>query len=227
MAEYKFAMQQVLIFDYDGVIVDSLSIFMQYFFDACRKQGYSTLANKQEFLRLFDGNMFEQMMQKGMNMQIILSIVQEIKEGLMKHQQEINLFPNIKTILEKLAINHTLIISTSNETTVVLDYLKKRNLNHLFEEIYGSDIEPSKVKKIRLIQKHFKSNNYIYIGDTIGDIREAQQANINTVAVTWGWHKKSELLQADPDLIAHDPKELLALITAKSSLGVDYKQVKQ
>ena len=220
-------MQQVLIFDYDGVIVDSLSIFMQFFFDACKKQGYPDLASKQEFLRLFDGNMFEQMMRKGMNKQTILRIVYDIKKGLLKHQQEINLFPDIKSILEKLSINHTLIISTSNETTVVSEYLKKRNLIHLFEKIYGSDIEPSKVKKIKLIQQHFKSNNYTYIGDTIGDIKEAQQANIKTVAVTWGWHTKSELLQADPDLIAHNPYELLSLITTQSSLNVDYNQVEQ
>jgi len=204
-------MRQVLIFDYDGVIVDSFSIFMTYFIEACKKQGYGFIATKKDFLQLFNGNMFEQMMQKGMDRKTILSIVYHLKDGLIKHQQKIEPFPKMPTVLQKLAQQHTLIVSTSNETKVVEEYLKKKNLYNLFDCIYGSDIEPSKVKKIQLIRKNNHFDKYTYIGDTVGDVKEAKRANIQIIAVTWGWHSKKQLQHAHPDLIIDQPNELLSL----------------
>jgi len=214
-------MQQVIIFDYDGVIVDSLSIFMKFFFDACKQYGYDNLATKQEFLALFYGNMFEQMMVRGMDKNTILNFVSHIKKGLITHQQEIYLHPDIKPVLEKLALHHKLIISTSNETSVVFEYLKLRKMDEIFEGIYGSDIEPSKVKKIKMIQNKVNENNFTYIGDTVGDIKEAKQANITSVAVTWGWHSKNVLSKAQPDHMVHHPMDLLSLFKALSHLNVD------
>ena len=74
-------MQQVLIFDYDGVIVDSLEVFMKDFIKACKQEGYPEIATKKEFLQLFQGNMFDQMMKKGMDKKTILNIVYTLKEG--------------------------------------------------------------------------------------------------------------------------------------------------
>lgn len=39
----------LLIFDYDGVIVDSLKIFMENFILACKKEGVNEIANKRDF----------------------------------------------------------------------------------------------------------------------------------------------------------------------------------
>jgi phosphoglycolate phosphatase len=221
MGKYPPHMQQVLIFDYDGVIVDSLPIFMDYFIDACKKQGYSNIATKKEFLRLFNGNMFEQMMKKGMGKKTILNIVYTLKKGLIDHQHEIKLFPEIKQVLEKLTDQHTLIISTSNETTVVSEYLKQKRLYRFFNAIYGSDVEPSKVKKIELIKQNYTSNKYTYIGDTVGDIKEGKQAQIQTVATTWGWHSKEQLLQTNPDYVADQPYDLLSLFIDESLVKID------
>jgi phosphoglycolate phosphatase len=211
-------MQQVLIFDYDGVIVDSLEIFMKHFIKACKQEGYPEIATKKEFLKLFHGNMFDQMMKKGMDKKTILNIVYTLKEGLETHQDEIRLFSNMKNVLEQLSKNCKLIISTSNETNVVRNHLKKENIERLFDGIYGSDIEPSKVKKIQIIQNKNPSKDYFYIGDTIGDILEGKQAQVKTIAVSWGWHTKEELLKIKPDHIVDKPSNLLTMFNKISSI---------
>ena len=209
-------MQQVLIFDYDGVIVDSLPIFMTYFIKACKQHGHPEIATKQEFLQLFNGNMFDQMMKKGMDKKTILKIVYKLKEGLEKHRDEISIFPNMKKVLEKLSKHHKLIISTSNETAFVRNHLKREHMTGLFDDIYGSDVEPSKVKKIQIIQNDDFEKKYSYIGDTIGDILEGKQAQVQTIAVSWGWHTKKELLNVKPDHIVDNPTDLLSFFTEKS-----------
>ena len=50
-----------------------------------------------------------------------------------------------------------------------------------------------------------------YVCDTVGDIREARDAGIRTVAVTWGWHSRERLAAAHPDRLIDVPEKLLAL----------------
>lgn len=127
-------MNHVLIFDYDGVIADSLSVFMNSFITACQQQGYPQIASKQEFLRLFEGNMFEQMMNHGMNKETILNIVHTLRDELLLHQEKIKFFPEIQQVLTKLSKNHTLLISTSNETGLVQRFLMKKKSIHCSKE---------------------------------------------------------------------------------------------
>jgi phosphoglycolate phosphatase len=51
-----------------------------------------------------------------------------------------------------------------------------------------------------------------YIGDTVGDIKEARAAGVWTVAVTWGWHSRERLLAARPDFLVDTPEELLQIV---------------
>jgi len=200
-------MNAVLIFDYDGVIVDSLDIFMKLFINACKENGWKEISSKQEFLSLFNRNMYEKMIELGMTKQDILSIVLKVKKGLLNNLENLLLFPNIKKTLIDLSNQHTLCISTSNETSIVKNFLKLNQI-FCFNQIYGSDINHSKTKKIEMIKKRYPAENYAYIGDTIGDIEEGKKANVITIAATWGWHSKENLQQSNPDYLIDSIEEL-------------------
>ncbi len=200
-------MKNILIFDYDGVIVDSLEIFMKNFIKACKIQGFSQIASKKEFLKLFEKNMYETMFEMGMTKEQILKIVYYMKDALIKKQEEIKLFENIAEILKDLSKENNLVIVTSNETNVVKNFLKARNLE-FFNQVYGSDKAASKIEKIEKIKKEYPNKKYFYIGDTQGDIIEGKKAGVTTVAVAWGWHDKDKLKQVKPDFIVDNPKEI-------------------
>lgn len=42
-----------------------------------------------------------------------------------------------------------------------------------------------------------------------GDVREAREAGVRTVAVTWGWHPRERLERACPDVLIDKPEDLL------------------
>ena len=46
----------LLMFDFDGVIADSIDVFVESLSDACRARGYPLVNNRDTFLRIFDGN---------------------------------------------------------------------------------------------------------------------------------------------------------------------------
>ncbi len=208
----RVQMKNVLIFDYDGVIVDSFQIFMANFIDACKKEGWSSIATKNDFLKLFEKNMYESMFAMGMTKEEILSIVYRMRDALIQNQDKMKPFKGIFDILAVLSKKGFLFIVTSNETQVVEKYLKSQNLFGFFKEIYGSDTGASKIEKILKIKNNNPGCNYFYIGDTQGDILEGKKSGVKTVAVSWGWHDKEQLKEVSPDFLIDNPKDLFKIL---------------
>jgi len=207
-------MKNLLIFDYDGVLVDSFDIFMSEFIHACDSEDLNHIAGREQFLALFEGNMYERMLEMGLQEEQIRRIVYTMRDGLRRQQKNLRLFKGIREALHELSENHPLMIVTSNETRTVEDFLRAHRI-HFFDEIIGSDREPSKVKKIAYIQEAYTGYEYFYIGDTAGDIREGRRAGVKTVAVTWGWHTEQRLRRASPDYLVHNPEELVHLFRSR------------
>ncbi len=204
-------MKNVLIFDYDGVLVDSLELFMKHFIFACKKEGFNNVSSKKDFLKLFEKNMYESMFELGMSKKNILNIVYYMRDQLLKNQDKLDVFPGIKETLESLSKNNILVIVTSNDTRVVESFIKSHEID-FFDEIVGSDKEASKIAKIKKIKTLFDGDNFFYIGDTTGDILEGKRAGVKTIGVSWGWHSKNKLKKADPDFLIDNPDELINLL---------------
>ncbi|MEF8847711.1 MAG: HAD family hydrolase [Candidatus Thermoplasmatota archaeon] len=205
-------MSAIVIFDYDGVIVDSFDVFSEYFLKACKKEGIDAIGSKEEFLRLYEGNMYENLFKKGLSKEKILKIVYFMRDGLIENQDKINLFEGMEKTIKDLAEENKLYIVTSSEKKVVKKFLGKHKIETYFEDILGSDEEPSKIKKILKIKSLNDNDNLFYIGDTKGDIIEGKKAGVKTVGVSWGWHKKNKILDADPDFFVEKPEKILDLV---------------
>ncbi|MFO8132490.1 MAG: HAD-IA family hydrolase [Thermoplasmatota archaeon] len=202
-------MDRLLAFDYDGVLVDSYDVFKRYFLEACHDQDVEAISTEEDFLSLFDGNLYESMRQQGLSRDQILRVVLAVRDGIMENREEIQLYPGIRETVHALAENHTLAVVTSNDTEVVRHLLAARDIDY-FTSVIGSDREPSKHAKLQRLQRQHHGTCY-YIGDTAGDIIEGKQADVVTVAATWGWHSEQRLRRAAPDHLVHTPEELRTL----------------
>ena len=208
-------MPRTLLFDYDGVLVDSLEIFMQHFIDACQNEGFHQIKDKASFLQLFDKNLYESMLTIGMSLEQILRIVTQVRDGLIRDHNKITLFPGIYDAIKQLVKENVLMVVTSNESSIVKSMLTSNGLTE-FTDIYGSDKGGSKVNKIIKIKQQFPNSDIFYIGDTKGDIFEGRRAGITTIAVTWGWHNYSQLQALHPDFLLDEPKQLIDVFSKKS-----------
>ena len=202
-------MEYVIIFDYDGVIADSKEIFMKYFLEACRKYGVG-ISTEEEFLRLYEGNVYESMLSMGLSEEKIRSIVYHMRRGLIENRKSIRIFPGIKEVIEEIS-SYPLFIVTSNDTEVVKNFLREWDMDY-FHEIIGSDREVSKVKKLRYIMEKYPGYTHFFVGDTVGDIKEGKKAGTKTVAAAWGWHSAERLMKARPDYIIKSPLQILDII---------------
>ena len=125
---------------------------------------------------------------------------------------EAQLYPHIKDLLVELAKQFPLYITTTKNTPTAQDMTKNFGIYHFFDGIYGSSPEtPHKADVIRqALQAHqLAPEQAIIIGDTKFDMLGAQETGIQKLAVTWGFGEQADLLDYQPDYIAHKPIEVL------------------
>jgi len=189
---------KILIFDYDGVIADSLDSAIRLTNNIFKKYGIKEVKNKEEFCEFFNNNFYDGVLEWGMPKERVEDMLEDFTERAKK--EKILLFPGVGKMVKKLAINNKLFIVTSNTTETVKESLR-RNCITEFNEILGADKERSKVKKITAIKKKYPDSEVYYIGDTRGDISDGKKANVRTIATTWGFHNRKTLEKENPDYI--------------------------
>lgn len=198
--------QKVIMFDFDGVIADSLDEQSTAFEDTLRANGHHKLANRSTFLDFTETNWFEALAGAGLPDDVVTQV-----EDAFGAVPSPDLFPGMAEVVERLAAAHPVVVITSSRTADVEAILHEHGLRGVVEVI-GGDVEPSKTRKISAVRRRFgESLPAWYVCDTVGDVHEAREAGAGTVGVAWGWHGEERLLGAAPDRIAHRPSDLLDL----------------
>ncbi|HRY38684.1 MAG TPA: HAD family hydrolase [Smithellaceae bacterium] len=202
---------KLLLFDFDGVLVDSIDVYEKTVTDCLKKIGQPLTRGREEFLELFEGNFYESLKQKGVNMDKFTAASVDILSKV--NYTDMKPFDAIRPVLRELAKNHPLIIISSNDSPTIKEALRLYHFNGIFDDILGSDFMLSKKDKIlHVIRKYNVTlQDIYYIGDTTGDIKEGKQAGVQTVGVTWGWHSKELMTTSQPDYLFDKPEDLLKL----------------
>ncbi len=201
-------MRPLVLFDYDGVLVDSLDYFLDAFLDSCREHGCHQVRTRDDFLDLFNINFYEGMAQAGLNGELRDSVFRGMALRLKEKAGNYLFFNGIPEALRALAEFADIYVISSNDSEVVQGFLDAHNLS-LYQEVLGSDKDTSKVRKIRTVSSRHPGVPAIYVGDTIGDILEAREAGAIAVGVGWGWHGAARLETAHPDRLLNTPAELV------------------
>lgn len=200
---------QIVMFDFDGVIVDSLEQFSACMIDAFVRAGRSDLASREQVLDFLDVNWYEALAEVGVTPAQRHAIGEALRG---RSNWELRPFPGMGAALAKLAERHTLVVITSSWSDATRDFLTAHGLAGI-DEVLGCDVDESKVRKIaRVMAEHGRGAHYWYVGDTVGDIIEGREAGVHTIGVAWGWHGEARLRRAQPDHIASTPEELVELI---------------
>jgi phosphoglycolate phosphatase len=200
-------------FDFDGVIVDSLDVFASTFLAASRACGYTGIKTHEQVVGLFDGNFFETLAQLGLSSGKINEILGDAYDRkAQKYLANVRLFQGMHASLKVISSQNVLTVITSNDSQLVWKFLEKEDLA-CFDDVIGADKERSKLKKIQKTMSRYQDLPAFYVGDTKGDMIEGKQAGAVTVAVTWGWHSAEKLTEGAPGYMVHTPAELEKLLS--------------
>lgn len=206
-------MNALFLFDFDGVLADSLDLYADAVARCLDRIGTPIITDKEGYLALFDGNFYESMAARGVDLAAFAQAADEILPTI--DYDAMKPFSGLIPVLATLQRDHLLAVVSSNGSRTIRKMLRRFGFDPYFEEVFGFEFLFSKKEKIGHALKKYRvaPQKAFYIGDTAGDIREARSAGIRSVAVTWGWHDRQRLLAAGPDFLIDSPEELLTVDT--------------
>ncbi|MBO1199256.1 HAD family hydrolase [Staphylococcus simiae] len=210
------------IFDFDGTLADTKKcgeIATQKAFedmnlkvpDATEITYYMGIPIEESFIKMAHRSLSNEELNQ------LMTVFRQKYKDLEQHY--IYEFAGITEALTSLCHKHKKIFVVSSKKSEVLERnLSAIGVQHLITEAIGSDqvtnYKPDPEGLNHIVQTYNLINCHtIYIGDTIFDIKMAQNAGISSAAVTWGSHQAKDLLHANPDYIINDPSEIITVLS--------------
>lgn len=183
-------------FDFDGVIVDSLHAA----YSTWKEVGATITLD--EYRAQFDGNVNHAFQPAPI----------DFHEYYQHKVGGLALFPGIDDVIIKLASAYILVIVSSTVTAFIDTVLKNNNLHTYFDAVLGNDISPSKVEKFNMVFKKYNviAPDCIMVTDTLGDMKEAHVVSLRTIGVTWGFQKPETLRQMNPAALVDEPHQIVS-----------------
>jgi phosphoglycolate phosphatase len=210
-SEKEKMMHTLFLFDFDGVLVDSLDLYTDAVKRSLERIGTPILKTKEDYLALFDGNFYESLAARGVDLAAYHEAIKEVLPRI--DYDAMKPFGGLIPVLSTLQKEHLLVVISSNGYRTIRTMLDRFGFSPYFQEILGADFRLSKKEKIAYALEKYgiSGERAFYIGDTAGDIQEARAAGVRSVAVTWGWHGRERLVAAGPDFLVDTPEELLTI----------------
>ena len=215
--------KKLVLFDYDGTIVDSAKMIVKGAIEAFRMCGLPDPdPNKvRENIGKPLATALDAYAPEGyeVNPEMISNAYRKwyAEQGRLGLQDE-PLFPGMFKLINDLKINKEFHIGVAtNKSRIALNNgLKKHNLINIFDITLTMDEAKAKPDPDMAIQAMSKLNiekkSTIIVGDTINDIGLGVNAGINSIGVSWGYNSIEMLINEGADFIINDSRELFDTI---------------
>ena len=123
-------MKKLLLFDFDGVIVDSLELYEEIARRCLEEIGKPIIKDREDFLSLFDDNFYEAMRQKGVDVGAFNRAVERLIPQV-DYNRAVPFFDLIP-VLEKLGNENILVIISSNSLAAIKTIISKYRFDQYF-----------------------------------------------------------------------------------------------
>jgi phosphoglycolate phosphatase len=112
------------------------------------------------------------------------------QEIILINQQGGTLYPRVKEGLEILSNHYPLFIVSNCQQDYLEAFFKTSGLKSLFKDVEtAGNTGQEKDENIKLISQRNHLTNSLYIGDTLGDQKAAQQAGVSFMHANYGFGK--------------------------------------
>ncbi len=204
----------LILFDFDGVLADTLEDLLQFGQEVCNELGVSHTVVREDLstLEVMSFATF------GRQLEVPEALIEEfVRRCLAKvaaKESPPAIFAGLAEVVRDLSTRHVLGIVTTNSTQNVKAFLVQHKLEDCIRVIYGVDQPGSKAEKILQARNQFAAMNeaVFMIGDAVSDIHAAKQASVISIAVSWGHQSVERLIQANPDHVAALVEEIVGAV---------------
>lgn len=203
----------LVIFDFDGTLADSFPFFVGSINQLADRHGFARVPPEEvESMRGQDARRI--LARVGLPLWKVPKLARDYTALMAEHLDEIQLFPGVATMLQRLAdAGVALAVVSSNADRNVRRLLgpecaRRMQVIECGVSLFGKRMRLKKV----LRATHFGARDALYIGDEVRDAEAARGADIAFGAVTWGYATAAALLTHDPAELFSRPAQIAEIL---------------
>ena len=194
---------RLLVFDWDGTIIDSASAIVECIQEAARDAGLQVPTRERAAhtigLGLHDALRFAV---PDLAAERYAEFVANYRKHFLVRQDTMRLFEGMRPLLESLSKKHPLAVATGKSRRGLDRALDATGLKPFFMASRCADETNPKPHPAMLLelmdQLGFEKNQTLMIGDTTHDLQMARSAGVDALAVTYGAHHEDGLRACRP-----------------------------
>lgn len=218
-AEHHLADKTLIIFDWDGTLMDSIGLIVESMHIAGEAHGFRTTDQAvKDIIGLSLMHGIEILYPQASNTQK-LAIQQSYAEYYIPNSHRTPFFAPIENMLLTLKQQDKQLAVATGKKRKGLDRVLEASASHHYFTITrcadesGSKPDPQMLSDI-LDYTNQPISQAVFIGDSIYDIQMANRLGMTSIAVNYGTASSSELAAEQPTYQVDTPQELVALLCA-------------
>lgn len=209
------AKTKLIMFDYDGTIVDTFTLTCHIYNEIFRLFKIEKSLTKRQYQDLFETDWRECVKKLGITKEVDINRCAQIYFNISQDfMTEIRLYPKVRTMLSELSKQYKLAIVSNGKKEHIIDRLQFLDIAKYFDYVAGfeSGQKPAADPLLRCVEYfNVLPEEALYIGDMDGDIQAAKNAKLKkAIAVSYGYHHCDRLKNAD--VVVNHPLEILKII---------------
>jgi phosphoglycolate phosphatase len=196
-----------IIFDFDGVLADSIGLYHRLYRQVAEHWGRPFPATTIEAFRDWYNPKWEENYR-------ILGFTGFQREQAMQWVSEridyskVRLFPNVKDMVFRYAKLYPVAIASTTSDRKIRALLETEGIVDCFDIILGGGVDGS--DKVTMVGEAWRqlgapADRTVMVGDTSMDIMSARQWGLRSVGVTYGWMSAARLEPVRPTIMVHQP----------------------
>jgi len=212
MVKPKKITPKILIFDFDGTIVDTKALYYDAIYETIRKFGFKY---KDVDKAIDMGETLRKMLKKiGFGFVSSLMLERRVMKHIKGKLKDVGKCKDVSVISK---IKHDKIIVSNSSKYAIMPIVKHLELKKDFLGFYGAedfDIDKASFITEYLKKGGIKKKECVYIGDRVADVGVASKVGCVSVIISGkcSWDSKKELINSRPDFLLGDLKDLVGIL---------------
>jgi phosphoglycolate phosphatase-like HAD superfamily hydrolase len=203
----------IVIFDFDGTLADSLQLVIgEYNRVAPFYRAKRVNASEVPRLRTLKANVV--LREHNISFWKLPLLVSHMRYAM---RSQVDLLQPFAGVVEALRGLHAAglrcsVLSTNSKGNIAR-FLRRHDVQ-VFDPVAGGASTFGKARALRALiaRQGWPRERVVYVGDEVRDIEAARQAQIRSLAVSWGFADRNALLAHHPWQLADRPEQLLTLL---------------